>query len=242
MSKQSGGEQDREGWKSPAGLSAIAAIATAIVAVIALLAGRDSGGTAQLSTGDASAGRDDTTTSATSATDDTQTPASIELGPVETVAELVALVDQVAGQRLPSGSSHTSFTTLATPDESVAGSVPVAWDDQDVTNWLDRDDARIGVLILAAEDISRFYNEWGAAGVFVGVSDSQSEFDPRAHLDGYRTFYEQNCVLEGEADVADASASGRYQIWSGCGSVDSMTFEYATVNRGGTPSPWLPGW
>lgn len=51
--------------------------------------------------------------------------------------------------------------------------MPVGWGQQEVAPYLaDDTDEVIGVAAVAAPDISRFYNEWDIAGIFLAVSDN----------------------------------------------------------------------
>ena len=207
-SMESGG-----GWKSPSGITAISGVSATVVAALALFVGSHTGG----------GGADSKSTAQTAPPSTT-----VSFHDVSSVGELTAIVDQVAEQSgLPAGSTG-AFVELSSPGGDLSSEVPTSWGDQEVTNWITGKDTPIGLALVAATDMSRFLNAWSSPGVFVGVGTSKKAKDLSASaLDDHEAFYESSCVKEGEGQVLSGSTTGRYRVWSHCGSSDSLTVEYA---------------
>lgn len=151
----------------------------------------------------------------------------------EGLAQFTALIDQIAQRELPEGKPLGTFVALADKDGKVSADVPVRWQQQEVTNWLSGDEP-VGIALIAAEDESRYFNTSSSPGVFLGVADdlpgdgTAETFAKRA-----REHLVDKCVETAGGGLTGESAKGFYSVWTRCGSTDSMTVHYVSVNEAG---------
>lgn len=210
-------------WLGPAGISAIAAAVAAIVGLVALLV------QIYLNT-DATKG----VGSSTSTSSSRQAGSSLNSDasrPVGTVAELVAVVETYASKLLLEDGSIHRFALLAEQSGSVQFDTPIDWGNQRVGPWLNDAGSKVGVSLVASPDISRFYNEWGTPGLFVGVSEKPAALE--GYSDQRSSFYEQSCISLGGNTISNSKAKGAYRIWANCGEAKSMVVGYETTNSKG---------
>jgi hypothetical protein len=203
----------RETWRSPAGVSAIAAVIGSLVAVMALLV--------------SSRGDDDDDPSADqSARDSPSAPVASDTGredpPMEPADSLEGVVTSVrAAAEASLAASEEVGPSTTRGDAVVSADLPTQWDDWEVSPWLAPDsDEKIGLVLLAAPDISRFYG-YEDPGFFVGVS-SLPDFDAEDELERVERGWEDDCVRVGENRISGAKWTGHYEVYRDCDPVGSM--------------------
>jgi hypothetical protein len=213
-----------ESWRGPAGISAIAGAAAALVALVALVFSVTGGSSDS-----------DEVPQDGPPKDEEESGPEVTREDVHSVAEMMEILASVRIGLNESQEAHSYSSIVSTPDGSVSMDAPAAWSDLDVDGWLyGEDDERIGAALIASEDISRLYNDWNVAGVFVGVSDRiDATFDGRDFVDASKSFLESNCVLNAEGSVVSTDLDGGYSIWSKCGDADSVTVNYAVQHEDG---------
>lgn len=192
-----GDAANADAWKSPAGLSAIAAGVATVAALVGVAVqaadnSQDQGG----ASGPGS-----------------QPPVVDWSFPeIATVAELVSTVEVVASASLPANEADHRFLEISSSSGSVAMTIPVRWGSQGISPLLAQDsDDVVGLVVLATPEVSRFYNEWNVPGMFVGITE-QTEAVADV-LESRTSFYEQSCVLAGENEVLSNNSTGTYRVW-----------------------------
>ncbi len=222
-----GASRSGEGWRSPAGISAIAAGVGTLVAVTALfLSFRDDDPTraadGPTSSTSASASGSPSGSASTSAPGET---VAVELPVVDGVEQIVPAVREVARAALPSEEPAGSVERRGI--EAVNADFPVAWSDGGTAPWLaDENDDRLGTAIPASTDTTRFF-AGEVAGFFLGVS-SLPEMDPEAYLEQRENGWETTCVRVGENTIRGRTGLGHYEVYRDCGASSSVIVEVAT--------------
>ena len=220
-----------EGWRSPAGISALAAVAGTLVALVALLvsfAGDEPDGEAREGPASGSAGGPSSgsvTQSAAESASPVEEPVAVELPAVTRVEQIVPGVHDIAVDVLPSEEAAGDVERRGT--QEVNADFPVAWPDGGPAPWLaDESDDRLGLAIPASTDVSRFF-DGEVAGFFVGAS-SLPGMDPEKYLEARERGWETNCVRVGENTIEGGAGSGHYEVYRDCGPSGSMIVEVAT--------------
>ncbi len=126
------------------------------------------------------------------------------------------LADDVASD---TGATYT-YTEVRDEDGILVLQIPTAWTDIDGRGW-EFDGELVGNTIVAAPNLTDFYNTWATPGVFFGASAVLAERYPSGGLlDVYD--FSGECTLDGRYPYEDPVYSGEYTLWTNCGGTDTL--------------------
>jgi serine protease Do len=148
-----------------------------------------------------------------------------------------AVGSEVSSSSGSSGSATSYQYTIITDNSGLLRiEVPTNWNDVDGSQWGDANDP-LGVAVRAAPNLNSWRNTWSTPGVFFGASvdildglSTSARLEmPDAVLDLDSFDYSNSCTYDGRYEYSDPVYSGKYDLWTGCGDVDSLYIVLAVM-------------
>ncbi len=118
-----------------------------------------------------------------------------------------------------SGSSTTApgysdYSTITDRTGILSVDAPAEWSDTESSDWVWNDET-VGIRLVAATDLEKFYANWGYPGVVFNFSTSLVEtYSPDDLLDGLQ--YTSSCTYDGRKEIPDGFFTGSYDVWKEC--------------------------
>lgn len=125
----------------------------------------------------------------------------------------------VSSRDIDTTATDVSYGLISDDSGAITVEVPESWSDVTSGEWL-LDEEPIGVQLSAATDLAEYDSSWEVPGMFVGLTDQFSDSDLEDILDGFD--YTESCDDSERFDYEDQQFVGHYDIWSGCGGIDSI--------------------
>jgi hypothetical protein len=197
-----------------------AAVGLVVLLVLALLPGGTpgAGGTASPTPTDGSAATPQASPTAVAAT---PRGTGIAEQPIRSFDDLeAAIIALLADSGGPA--EYDSYVRRTDNSGQLESEFPDLWIDVSGITFVDQANAPIGVLLAASTDLSRIYQAFDTAGIFIGAStDRAAGFDAAAFLESLRPPFVQNCLLAGRHAVEltqpdGARLAGRLVVWQRC--------------------------
>jgi len=118
----------------------------------------------------------------------------------------------------------SGYYTVYDDTGAITVDVPNAWTEQDTGIWENSwgNSNFTAASIIATTDFSD-YNNWAAPGVWFAASEDWGKTGGYIQLlDGVKGWYEDDCDFESRSDYEDVVFEGGFDIWTNCGSANSM--------------------
>lgn len=140
------------------------------------------------------------------------------------------LEEEVESAPIAPGNAYDSYVTVFDDSGLLQMNVPAEWSQVDGSPW-EFEGKVIGQSLTAAPDIDGLFNRWDTPGVFFGTAE---QFD--GNIDGLLDSldYWENCTYEGRSPYQDGVYTGQYDLWTGCGSVNSRVLVMAAQPADGS--------
>lgn len=144
--------------------------------------------------------------------------------------QTVSFQQEVGSEVAATGESY-DYTYITDDSGLLTAEVPTAWAQVDGSAWMGNDEA-IGVRLNASTDLDGFWNNWSTPGMVFGASAELVEvLNEDTMLDEFD--YSDSCTYDGRYEYEDALYTGKYDLWTDCGSTDSvyLTLSATPENR-----------